>query len=149
MESVRERIYPDLSRDKKKICLEKRGRNRGPALFEMGGMVIGRWLISGQCVRTGRSMGVKWWPLVSAQRRRTARLLLRCDVARGREGGEKGEGEGSEKWGKERRVARKKGNGCQEKGNSSTSNRVSRCQWLVVVAGWRGTGASPPIPWKR
>lgn len=89
---MRERIYPDLSRDKKKICLEKRGRNRGPALFEMGGMVIGRWLISGQCVRTGRSMGVKWWPLVGAQRRRTARLLLRCDVAQGEGGRREGRG---------------------------------------------------------
>lgn len=54
--------------------------------------MIGRWLISGQCVRTGRSMGVKWWPLVGAQRRRTARLLLRCDVAQGEGGRREGRG---------------------------------------------------------
>lgn len=76
-------------------------------------------LISGQCVRTGRSVGVKWW----AQRR----LASSCDVLH-----REGEGRGGEEWGKGRRVARKKGNGGQEKGNSSTSNRVSRCQWLVV-----------------
>lgn len=90
-------------------------------MFEMGGTVIGRVNIGSVCqngsFREGKMVGTK-----------EPRLASSCDVTLHREG----EGRGGEEWGKGRRVARRKGNGGQEKGNSSTSNRVSRCQWLVV-----------------
>lgn len=83
-------------------------------MFEMRGTVIGRVNIGSVCqngsFRGGKMVGTK-----------EPRLASSCDVTLHREE----EGRGGEEWGKGRRVARKKG-------NSSTSNRVSRCQWLVV-----------------